>query len=161
VKVGEAIRRLEADGWVLVRTIGSHRLFPSPDETGYHDPGREAQRATEGGTVDRQPEAGGLAVVGPPGAYAVVVEWADGNYSAYAPDLPGCVATGDTIEETIALMREAMALHIEVTREYGEAIPEPRARVAMVTPEYPAMALAEGRSPTMAPKPAEDKQHRA
>lgn len=111
--------------------------------------------------MDRHPKAGGLAVVGPPGAYAVVVEWADGNYSAYAPDLPGCVATGDTIEETIALMREAMALHIEVTREYGEAIPEPRARVAMVTPEYPAMALAEGRGPAMSPKPAEDKQHRA
>lgn len=109
--------------------------------------------------MDRHPEAGGLAAVAPPGAYAVVVEWADGNYSAYAPDLPGCVAAGETIEETIALMREAMALHIEVTREHGEAIPEPRARVAMVTPEHPEVALAAGRGPAMSPKPVEDKQH--
>ncbi len=64
--------------------------------------------------------------------YAIVIEWAETNYSAYAPDVPGCVTTGATVEETIANMREALQAHLEVTREYGEAIPEAQTRVAMV-----------------------------
>lgn len=48
-----------------------------------------------------------------------------GNYSAYAPDLPGCVAAGDTIEETERLMREAIELHLEAVRADGEEVPEP------------------------------------
>jgi predicted RNase H-like HicB family nuclease len=61
--------------------------------------------------------------------YAVVVENAGANYSAYAPDLPGCVATGDTVEETIALMREAMEIHLASMREDGDSIPAPSAVV--------------------------------
>ena len=45
--------------------------------------------------------------------YLVVVEKADTNYSAYAPDVPGCAATGDTIEETIEHMQEALRVHLE------------------------------------------------
>ena len=60
--------------------------------------------------------------------YLIVIEGADGdNYSAYAPDLPGCVATGATIEETEREMHDAIALHIEGIREAGEPIPEPSA----------------------------------
>lgn len=57
--------------------------------------------------------------------YLIIIERAEGNLSAYAPDLPGCVATGATREEVIAHMREAMALHLEGLREDGEAIPRP------------------------------------
>lgn len=57
--------------------------------------------------------------------YAIVVEQAEGNYSAYAPDLPGVVAAGDTIEETERLMQEAIVLYLEELRAAGEAIPEP------------------------------------
>lgn len=57
--------------------------------------------------------------------YTIVVERSEGNYSAYAPDLPGVVAAGDTVEETEALMREAIALYLEELRAAGEAIPEP------------------------------------
>ena len=57
--------------------------------------------------------------------YAVVIEKAEGNYSAYVPDLPGCVATGATIEEVEAEMREAIAFHVEGMREDGQAVPEP------------------------------------
>lgn len=57
--------------------------------------------------------------------YTIVVEHAEGNYSAYAPDLPGVVAAGDTIEETEQLMREAIALCLEELRAAGEPIPEP------------------------------------
>ncbi len=55
--------------------------------------------------------------------FAIVVEWADTNYSAYAPDVPGCVTTGDTVEATVALMREALEFHFESLRGYGEPIP--------------------------------------
>lgn len=64
--------------------------------------------------------------------YLVVYEQADDNYSSYAPDLPGCVTTGRTLEEAAAVMREAMAFHIDGLREDGDAIPEPSAQVGMV-----------------------------
>ena len=57
--------------------------------------------------------------------YAIVVEKAENNYSAYVPDLPGCVATGFTVEETEREIREAIGLHIEGLIEDGLAIPQP------------------------------------
>jgi predicted RNase H-like HicB family nuclease len=57
--------------------------------------------------------------------YAVVIEKAGGNYSAYVPDLPGCVATGATIAEVEAEIRDAIRFHIEGLRADGETIPEP------------------------------------
>ena len=57
--------------------------------------------------------------------YTIVVERANGNYSAYAPDLPGVVAAGDTVEETGRLMQKAIALYLEELRAAGEPIPEP------------------------------------
>lgn len=64
--------------------------------------------------------------------YAVVIENAGSNYSAYVPDLPGCVATGDTLEETEALIREAIKFHIEGMREDGDPIPPPSSAVDYV-----------------------------
>lgn len=55
--------------------------------------------------------------------YAIVVEKTASNYSAYVPDLPGCVATGMTIEETEREIREAIAFHIEGLIEDGLAVP--------------------------------------
>ena len=55
--------------------------------------------------------------------YAIVIEKAEGNYSAYAPDLPGCVATGATIEEVESEMRDAIIFHVEGLREDGLPIP--------------------------------------
>ena len=57
--------------------------------------------------------------------YAVVLEKAENNYSAYVPDLPGCVATGSTVEETEYEIREAISFHIEGLREDGLPIPQP------------------------------------
>ncbi|TXT34542.1 MAG: hypothetical protein FD138_1649 [Planctomycetota bacterium] len=57
--------------------------------------------------------------------YTVIYEWAGENYSAYVPDLPGCVACGDTVEETEELMKEAIELYIEALRDDGQPIPEP------------------------------------
>lgn len=57
--------------------------------------------------------------------YAVVIERAEGNYSAYVPDLPGCVATGATIEEIEQNIREAIALHLDGLRDDCLPIPAP------------------------------------
>ena len=57
--------------------------------------------------------------------YVVVYERTPNNWSAYVPDLPGCVATGKTREETERLIREAIALHVASLREHGEPVPEP------------------------------------
>lgn len=64
--------------------------------------------------------------------YAVVIEKAEGNYSAYVPDLPGCVATGTTVEEVEREIREAIAFHLDGMREDGLPIPEPTSRVEYV-----------------------------
>jgi predicted RNase H-like HicB family nuclease len=64
--------------------------------------------------------------------YAVVIEQAENNYSAYVLDLPGCVATGDSIAETAQAIREAMEFHIEGLRKDGAAIPQPTSRVDYV-----------------------------
>ena len=57
--------------------------------------------------------------------YAIVIEKAATNYGGYVPDLPGCVATGATVEETERLLQEAIALHLSGMREDGIPIPEP------------------------------------
>ena len=64
--------------------------------------------------------------------YAVVIENAGANYSAYVPDLPGCVATGSTVPETEASIREAIELHLSGMREDGTPIPPPSSQVEYV-----------------------------
>ena len=64
--------------------------------------------------------------------YTVVIEKAPNNYAAYVPDLPGCVATGDTPEEVLVEIREAMEFHIEGMLEDGEPIPESQATAVVV-----------------------------
>jgi len=59
--------------------------------------------------------------------FLIVVEKAGANFSAYSPDLPGCVATGTTAEDTIANMRAAIGLHVAGLREDGQPLPEPSA----------------------------------
>jgi predicted RNase H-like HicB family nuclease len=64
--------------------------------------------------------------------YLVIIEKADGNFSAYSPDLPGCVATGTTIKETLSRMKDAIQFHIEGLNREGLAIPEPSAKIKYV-----------------------------
>lgn len=58
--------------------------------------------------------------------YTVIIEKTSDGYSAYAPDLPGCVAAADSSEEVQELMREGIIMHIESLRIHGEAVPEPQ-----------------------------------
>ena len=64
--------------------------------------------------------------------YAVVIEDAGGNFSAYVPDLPGCVATGSTVAEAEQAIREAIVFHLEGLRQDGSPIPPPSSHVEYV-----------------------------
>lgn len=64
--------------------------------------------------------------------YAIIIEKSENNYGAWAPDLPGCVAVGDTVEEVEQLMREAIELHLAGMREDGDPIPPPTVKVNYV-----------------------------
>jgi predicted RNase H-like HicB family nuclease len=65
--------------------------------------------------------------------YAIVIEKVpNSNYSAYVPDLPGCIATADTVEELRELMTEGIRIHLQGMREDGTPIPEPTTAVEYV-----------------------------
>lgn len=59
--------------------------------------------------------------------YAVIIEKSETGYGAYVPDLPGCVAVGETLDDTERLIREAVEFHVEGLREDGLPVPEPSA----------------------------------
>ena len=64
--------------------------------------------------------------------YAVVIERAGDNFSAYVPDLPGCIATGATLAEVETNIREAIEFHIEGLKEDGDQVPPPSSQVEYV-----------------------------
>ncbi len=64
--------------------------------------------------------------------YAIVIEKPPGNYSAYGPDLPGCVATGATVAEVEAEIHDAILFHLEGLREDGLPVPAPESQVEYV-----------------------------
>jgi predicted RNase H-like HicB family nuclease len=64
--------------------------------------------------------------------FAVVFERAERNWAAYVPDLPGCISTGATLDETKRNIREAVELHLEAMREIGEPVPTPTTDVDFV-----------------------------
>jgi len=68
--------------------------------------------------------------------YLIVIEPTETGFSAYSPDLPGCISTGRTREEVEANMREAIAFHLDGLREEGQKVPEPQTYSAYV--ELPA-----------------------
>ena len=69
--------------------------------------------------------------------FAIVIEKSSNGYGAYAPDLPGCVAVGETEEETVKLMKEAIEFHLEGMKLDGDPIPEPTASCLYVEANHP------------------------
>ena len=63
--------------------------------------------------------------------YTIVIEKSPRNFSAYVPDLPGCVATGATREAVVREIRQAIEFHIDSLREHGEPVPEPQCTAAV------------------------------
>jgi predicted RNase H-like HicB family nuclease len=74
--------------------------------------------------------------------YAIIIEKSANGFGAYAPDLPGCVTAGETVEETIQLMKEAIEFHIEGMKLHGEPIPEPISQCFYVEPKIPQQQVA-------------------
>ena len=64
--------------------------------------------------------------------YTIIIEKAEKNYSAYCPDLPGCIATGSTVEETIQRMKEAIIFHLEGLKREKIAIPPPSTKAVTI-----------------------------
>jgi predicted RNase H-like HicB family nuclease len=64
--------------------------------------------------------------------YLVVIEGSNRSFSAFAPDLPGCVAAAESLAEVERLMTEAIPLHVESLSAHGEAVPEPQAEARYV-----------------------------
>jgi predicted RNase H-like HicB family nuclease len=64
--------------------------------------------------------------------YAVIIEKGETGYGAYVPDLPGCVAAGESLEEVKKLIREAIEFHIEGLKENGESVPEPASSIEFI-----------------------------
>ena len=127
LKVREIIRLLQQNGWVEMRSKGSYRhsnipntssSSPSPARTGRSSP-RHAQRYTQIGRAKMK-------------RYPVVIEPTSTGFSAYSPDVPGCVAVGDTEDETRLNFRDALAEHFQAMREIGAPIPEPHTSVDYV-----------------------------
>ena len=69
--------------------------------------------------------------------YAVIFEKAENNWAAYVPDLPGCAATGGTLEEVLRRIREAIAMHLRGLQEDGLPLPTPNSDPAWVDVELP------------------------
>jgi predicted RNase H-like HicB family nuclease/predicted RNA binding protein YcfA (HicA-like mRNA interferase family) len=131
IKVQQVIRLIESEGWRQVAQRGSHRQFKHPTKPGRVTVAGKASddcrfRRLGAGDVEQHIEAGwclGREVM----RYAVVIENAGGNYSAYVPDLPGCIATGPTVEAVETEITAASRFHIEGLQADGLPVPAPSA----------------------------------
>jgi predicted RNase H-like HicB family nuclease len=108
MKVREAIKLIEAEGWYLARTRGSHRNISIRPSAGWH-----REQYSQAGRTEMS-------------RYLIIIEETSTGYSAYSPDLPGCVATGGTRDEVEAEMHDTIEFHIEGLRLAGETVPGPR-----------------------------------
>jgi len=141
-KVRDAIRLVERDGWLLDRIVGSHRQYRHPVKPGTvtipGQPGKDLPPRY----VEQHSQAGRFEVRKGTVKYVVVYEQTPNNWAAYVPDLPGCVAVGDSREETERLIREAVALHIESLVAHGDPVPAPGAWTGIV--DVPSTAASAG-----------------
>ena len=130
MKVSEVLAKLKADGWCVVVTKGSHRQLEH-----YSRPGRVtiAGKPSDDIAPEHKVAFSNKRAESNRGMrYAIVIEKAEGNYSAYVPDLPGCIATGPTAKVVEARIREAIMFHLAGMREDGVPPPQPRSQVEYV-----------------------------
>lgn len=122
---------LLGDGWFLVNPKGTHSRYKHSAKKG---------RVTVAGALSEEVHPKTLKSIfrqagwrGSQMRYSVVIEKGEKNYSAYLPDVPGCIATGRTPEITLEKLAKALEMHLAGLREDGLSIPEPNARVDYVT----------------------------
>ena len=133
MKVADILRLIGGeDGWYLVSTRGSHRQFKHPSKPGRVTVAGKPSDDLAPGTLNSILKQPGLKKQGFIMRYAIVIENAGSNYSAYVPDLPGCIATGETLAATEQAIREAIEFHLDGLREDGTPIPPPSSCVDYV-----------------------------
>ena len=126
MKVRDVISLIESDGWVQVRTKGSHRQFRHPTKPGIVTVAGKPGVDVPPGTLNSVLKAGGPEEIGELHMrYLVVIEKGATSFGAYVPDLPGCVAAGETRDEALRLIREAIEFHIEGLKQEGQPVPPP------------------------------------
>ena len=134
MKVKDLIALLETDGWFLVRTKGSHRVigsFTTLQKPGTVTVSGKASVDVPPGTLNSALRQAGLKseeVMD----YVVIIEKGENSFGACVPDLPGCVAVGDTREEAMRLIREAIEFHLEGLRADGLPVPPPSSSIELV-----------------------------
>jgi predicted RNase H-like HicB family nuclease/predicted RNA binding protein YcfA (HicA-like mRNA interferase family) len=131
VKVREVLRLMADDGWYHVRTRGSYRQFEHPTKSGKVTVAGQESMDIHPDTL-KEHSATGRSQESEMIEYTVILEQGENNWSAYVPDLPGCVAAAATREETAELIREAIEFHLEGMREDGDPIPPPRSEATRV-----------------------------
>jgi predicted RNase H-like HicB family nuclease/predicted RNA binding protein YcfA (HicA-like mRNA interferase family) len=118
----DIIHEIEADGWKAVRVTGAHHHFrhdARPGVVTVSQPGRDPAAPT--------------AKPGPTRHYVGLIHKdPDSDFGISFPDFPGCVSAGASLDETVALGREALQGHVELMAEAGETIPEPTAMEAIL-----------------------------
>lgn len=125
MKVKVILKILERDGWYVARIRGSHRQLKHPHKAGLvtvlGKPSDELAPGTLASILKQSSQAIRYYFM----KYLVIIETTTTGFSAYSPDLPGCVATGKTKQEVEQNMSEAIAFHLEGMRLEGLTIPEP------------------------------------
>ena len=128
MKVTNVLSILRRDGWYQVAQRGSHRQLKHPTKPGRVTvPGKPSDDLAVG-TLKEYSQASRTRGVSEM-RYAVVIEEAAGNYSAYVPDLPGCVSTGRSLDEVERSIREAVEFHLQGLRADKQPIPRASSRV--------------------------------
>ena len=123
MKIRDVIKLIEANGWYFVGQKGSHRQYEHSVRPGRVTIAGHTSKELSSENARQCFSAGRLE--GETVKYVVVIEKGKSNFSAYVPDLPGCVAAGDSIEEVEELIRGAMEMHIAGLREDGISVPPP------------------------------------
>ena len=133
MNVREVLRLLKSDGWYRVKATGGHRQLKHPTKPGRVTVSGKVESRPASGHAQQHSEASGVRTMsGVMMRYAIVVERAERNFAAYVPDLPGCVATGSTLEEAEQLVCEAIEIHLAGMREDGLPVPKPSSVVDYV-----------------------------
>jgi predicted RNase H-like HicB family nuclease/predicted RNA binding protein YcfA (HicA-like mRNA interferase family) len=130
MKVREVIRLPERNGWAEMRSKGSHRHFKHPDQPYVIHRCRSGGQGTLAGNLERYTQESMLEMK--LRRYPLIIEKTETGYSAYSPDVPGCAAAGDTVEETRSIFHDALVAHFEAMQEIGEPIPDAQSLVDYV-----------------------------
>jgi predicted RNase H-like HicB family nuclease/predicted RNA binding protein YcfA (HicA-like mRNA interferase family) len=132
LKVRELLRLLKKDGWEIDRIRGSLRQHVHATSPGIVAVSGHPNDDVHPKNIEKCAAAsrfGGRTMK----EYTVIYEWGKRNWSAYVPDLPGCIATGKTRKQVELQIREAIEFHIEGLKARGDKIPEPSIEAGTIT----------------------------